>query len=494
MKRLPLPQLETFMAGRWRHASGPQYVTDYAHDGSPVATLNAATADDVNEAVLAAESARQKPDWANLKPHERAALLHRIAAGIRERGEELAQWQRLDNGKPIRETRALVASAAATFQFFAAACETLEGSITPQRGDSITMSVHEPLGVVGAITPWNSPIASEAQKLAPALAAGCAMVFKPAEITPRMAIELARIAQQAGVPDGIISVLPGKGSIVGEALVRHPLIKRIAFTGGTSVGLGIARIGAEKLMPTSLELGGKSPTIVCADANLDHAVAGVLYGIFSSSGESCIAGSRAFVHAGVYDEFKSRLLAGVRALRVGDPASENTQMGPLVSQSHRDSVERYVQLGRDEGATVLAGGTRPQGSLYEKGSYYLPTVMEGLPNSARMCQEEIFGPVLALLPWSDEADLIAQCNDNVYGLAAGIWSRDYKTVWRLGRALQTGTVWVNTYKVFSVSTPFGGVKMSGTGREKGRLGILEYTSQKSYYWGLNEAPLPWSTT
>ena len=488
------PHLKSLIAGQWRDASGPSYTTDYAHDGSAVATLNASTAADVDEAVQAAEKARMKPEWANLKPHERAAMLHRIAAGIRERGEDLAQLQRLDNGKPIRETRALVASAAGTFQFFAAACETHEDALTPARGDYVTMSVHEPLGVVGAITPWNSPIASEAQKLAPALAAGCAVVFKPAEITPRMAIELADIAQKAGVPDGIISVLPGKGSIVGEALVRHPLIKRIAFTGGTTVGMGIARIGAEKLMPTSLELGGKSPTIVCADADLDHAVAGVIYGIFSSSGESCIAGSRAFIHASVYDEFKSRLLAGVKALRVGDPISENTQMGPLVSQSHRASVEKYVQLGIDEGAKVLFGGVRPQGSIFEKGSYFTPTVMEGLPNSARMCQEEIFGPVLVMLPWSDEADLIAQCNDNVYGLASGIWTKDYKTVWRLGRALQTGTVWVNTYKVFSVSTPFGGVKMSGTGREKGRMGILEYTSQKSYYWGLSESPMPWSTT
>ena len=485
-------KLQTLLAGRWRDASGPEYATEYPHDGSTVATLHAATAADVDEAVQCAEQARRQA-WAGLKRHERAALLHRIAAGIRERGEELAQLQRLDNGKPIRETRALVASAAGTFQFFAAACETWEDSLTPARGDYFTMSLHEPLGVVGAITPWNSPIASEAQKLAPALAAGCAVVIKPAEITPRMAIELARIAQQAGVPDGIISVLPGKGSVVGDALVRHPLVKRIAFTGGTTVGLGIARLAAEKLMPSSLELGGKSPTIVCPDADLDHAVAGVLYGIFSYSGESCIAGSRAFVHQSVYAEFKARLLAGVKALRVGDPASESTQMGPLVNQGHRASVERYVQLGLDEGGRLLAGGMRPAGPAFERGSYYTPTVLEGLPNSARMCQEEIFGPVLALLPWSDEADLLAQCNDNVFGLASGIWTRDYKTAWRIGQALQTGTVWVNTYKTFSVSTPFGGVKMSGTGREKGRLGLLEYTAQKSWYWGLNESPLPWAT-
>jgi len=485
-------KIQTLIAGHWRDASGPLYSTEYPADGSTVAELHGATAADVDEAVQTAERVRQQPAWAGLKRHERAAMLHRIAAGIRVRAEELAQLQRLDNGKPINETRALVASAAGTFQFFAAACETWEDTLTPARGDYFTMSVYEPLGVVGAITPWNSPIASEAQKLAPALAAGCAIVFKPAEITPRMAIELARIAQQAGVPDGIVSVLPGKGSIVGDALVRHPLVKRIAFTGGTNVGMGIQRLAAEKLMPTSLELGGKSPTIVCADADLDHAVAGVLFGIFSSSGESCIAGSRAFVHTSVYDEFKRRLLAGVQALRVGDPTSERTQMGPLVNREHRATVERFVQLGRDEGGVVLAGGERPTGALYDKGSYYLPTVIEGLSNSARMCQQEIFGPVLALLPWSDETDLLAQCNDNVFGLASGIWTRDYKTAWRIGRALQTGTVWINTYKVFSVSTPFGGVKMSGTGREKGRLGILEYTAQKSFYWGTNESPMPWA--
>jgi acyl-CoA reductase-like NAD-dependent aldehyde dehydrogenase len=486
-------KIQTLIAGQWRDASGPEYSTEYPADGSTVARLHAANADDVNEAVQAAEVARHQPAWANLKRHERAGILHRIASGIRARGEELAQLQRLDNGKPINETRALVASAAGTFQFFAAACETWEDALTPARGDYMTMSVHEPLGVVGAITPWNSPIASEAQKMAPALAAGCAVVFKPAEITPRMAIELAKIAQQAGVPDGIVSVLPGKGSVVGDALVKHPMIKRIAFTGGTTVGMGIQRLAVEKLMPTSLELGGKSPTIVCADADLDHAVAGVLYGIFSSSGESCIAGSRAFVHASVYDEFKRRLLVGVKNLRVGDPASEATQMGPLVNMSHRASVERYVQLGIDEGGQVLFGGQRPQGTMFDQGSYYMPTVIEGLHNQTRMCQEEIFGPVLALLPWSDEADLIAQCNDNVYGLASGIWTRDYKAAWRIGKALQTGTVWINTYKLFSVSTPFGGVKLSGTGREKGRLGILEYTSQKSFYWGLNEHPMPWAT-
>ncbi len=497
--------IQTLLAGQWRDASGSVYSTEYPFDGSTVATLNAATVDDVDEAVTAAEAARLSPAWAGLMPHQRASFLYKIASGIRAKAEELAQLQRLDNGKPITECRGLVASAAGTFQYFAAVCETFEDAVTPPRGEFMSISLHEPLGVVGAITPWNSPIASEAQKLAPALAAGCAVVIKPAEITPRMAIELARIIDDAGVgmgatiggksadiPKALVSVLPGKGSVVGDALVRHPLIKRIAFTGGTTVGKGIAKLAADKLMPVSLELGGKSPTIVCADADLDHAVAGVLYGIFSSSGESCIAGSRCFVHTSIYDEFKARIVAGAKALRVGDPSSERTQMGPLISGSHRAGIERYVALGLREGGTLLCGGKRPVDAALQAGYFYEPTIFEGLSNQAQMCQEEIFGPVLALIPYTDNADLIAQCNDNEYGLASGIWTKNYQHALKLGKALQTGTVWINTYKVFSIATAFGGVKNSGMGREKGYASIMEYMTQKSFYWGLNEQPNPWS--
>jgi betaine-aldehyde dehydrogenase len=483
--------LQTYFGGQWRDASGALYSTEYPATGEVVAQLHASTAADVDEAVRFAERARRQPAWAALLPHQRAAVLHKMAALIREKSEELATLQRLDNGKPVKECRALVASAAGTFQYFAAVCETFESPLTPQRGEFLTMSLHQPLGVVGAITPWNSPIASEAQKIAPALAAGCAVVIKPAEITPRMAIELARIGEQAGLPPGILSVLPGKGSVVGDALVRHPLVKRIAFTGGTNVGLGIAELAARKLMPVSLELGGKSPTIVCPDADLDHAVAGVIYGIFSSSGESCVAGSRAFVHVSVYPEFKRRLLEQTRKLRVADPALESTHMGPLISQSHRESVQRYVALGVREGGQLLCGGQAAQGTL---GYYFEPTIFEGLPNSARTCQEEVFGPVLCLLPWEHEEDLIAQANDNDYALACGIWSQNYKTALRLGQAITAGTVWVNTYKLFSISTPFTGYKQSGLGREKGAASIMEYMMQKSFYWGTNAQPLPWSQT
>ncbi|EOZ4754485.1 aldehyde dehydrogenase [Pseudomonas aeruginosa] len=480
------------IAGEWRAGGGDLYESLYPATGEAVARLHAASLEDVEEAMAGAHRAFRESGWAQRKPHERATVLYRIAALIRERSEELAQLQRLDNGKPIRETRNLVASAAATFQFFAAACETLEESITPSRGDFVSMSVYEPMGVVVAITPWNSPIASEAQKLAPALAAGNAVVVKPAEFTPLAALALARICDEAGLLRGLVSVLPGKGALIGDALTRHPLARRVSFTGGTRTGKHIARIAADKMMPVSLELGGKSPTMVLADADLDHAVAGVLYGIFSSSGESCIAGSRLFVASERYDEFMERLATGAAALRVGDPADERTQMGPLISARHRESVERYVEMGVAEGGRLRTGGVRPHGAAFDRGYFYTPTIIEGLTNGARLCREEVFGPVLVAMPFASEEALIEEANDSCYALAAGIWTRDFQRAWRLGRAVQAGTVWINTYKQFSISTPFGGWRDSGLGREKGRLGILQYMEQKSLYWGLNEQPLAWA--
>ena len=495
--QLPLRALHINVAGEWRMGRGEAYASLYPADGSVNAELNAASAADASEAVERAHHAFTHGDWARRKPHQRATVLLRVAEGIRARREELAQWQRRDNGKPINETRALVDSAAGTFQFFAAACETLEEQITPMRGEQLTMSVHEPLGVVAAITPWNSPIASEAQKLAPALAAGNAVVLKPAEITPLLALELARICAAAGVPKGMVSVLPGKGSVVGDALVKHPLVRRVAFTGGTATGRQIAHAAADKMMGVSLELGGKSPTMVFEDCDMEQALAGVLYGIFSSSGESCIAGSRLFVQRRLYAPFIERLTAMAQALRVGDPVSERTQMGPLVSQAHRKHVASFVQRGLADGARLLCGGapasgTGLNGEDLNAGCYYLPTILEGLRNDQAICQEEVFGPVLVALPFDDEADLLAQANDSVYALAAGIWTRDYQRAWRVGRAVQAGTVWINTYKQFSIATPFGGWRESGLGREKGRLGLLPYMEQKSLYWGLDPAPLPWA--
>ncbi len=481
-----------FLAGQWRQGRGAVARSIFPADGSVNAEFSTASLEDVEEAIQAAHQAWQDPSWRNSLPVERARVLYKVADLIEQNAAELAALQTRDNGKPLAETRGLVMSAAATARYTAACLETMDTELTNARSrEWLTMSVHEPLGVVAAITPWNSPIASEVQKLAPALAAGNAVILKPAEATSLIALELARLFEQAGLPRGLLSVLPGKGSVVGNAIVQHPLVKKISFTGGTSTGRQLAHIAAERLIGTSLELGGKSPTVVLEDADLDLAVNGVIYGIFSSSGQACIAGARLFVHANVYEAFMQRLVAKTQALRVGHPEHAATQVGPLIGEKHLNSVDAYVRRAEQEGGQIVAGGRRLTEGELAQGSYYAPTIIAGLSNQASVCQEEIFGPVLVVLPFEDEQDLLQQANDSVYGLAAGIWTENYRKAWQLARALDVGTVWINTYKKFSISTPFGGFKESGVGREKGRLSIVSYMQQKSIYMGLSTQPDPW---
>nr|WP_067288197.1 aldehyde dehydrogenase [Marinobacterium profundum] len=481
-----------FIAGQWKQGRGPVRATYFPADGSLNAEIATASIEDVEEAVQAAELAWREPDWRNRMPHERAAVLYRVADLITQRVDELAAMQTRDNGKPLAESRGLVMSAAGTARYFAAACETLDEQFPAQRSrEFMTLSVHEPLGIIAAITPWNSPIASEMQKIAPALAAGNAVIVKPADATPLAALALAELFEEAGLPKGLLSVLPGRGSVVGEALAAHPLVRKISFTGGTGTGRHLAHVAAEKLIPTSLELGGKSPTIVFDDADIELAAKGVVYGIFSSSGQACIAGSRLFVHAKVYDCFMDRLLTLTAKLRVGHPEQSGTHMGPLISEAHLASVAGFVDKARAEGGEVLCGGARLTEGDLAQGSYYPPTIISGLDNDASVCQDEIFGPVLVVLKFDDEADLLARANNSVFGLAAGIWSEDFRRAWRIGRQLEAGTIWINTYKKFSISAPFGGFKESGLGREKGRLGVLEYMQQKSLYVGLSDTANPW---
>lgn len=481
-----------FVAGEWREGRGDPLVSRFPADGSINAELNAASLDDVEDAVQAADAAWRAPSWRDRQPHERAEVLYRVSDLIKARLDELAALQTRDNGKPLAETRGLVASAAATARYFAAACETLEGELPTQRNaELMTLSQYEPLGVIAAITPWNSPIASEMQKVAPALAGGNAVVLKPAEATPLMALKLAELFEEAGLPRGLLSVLPGRGSVIGEAIVRHPKVRRISFTGGTNTGRHLAHIAADKLIGTSLELGGKSPTIICEDADLEQAIKGVAYGIFSSAGQACIAGSRLFIPRHLYDEAMDRLETITRNLRVGHPETPGIHLGPLISESHRDSVAAYVERARQEGGNIRAGGEIPSAEELAGGSFYLPTLIDGLPHDSAVCQEEIFGPVLVAMPYDDEDELIGLANDNTYGLAAGIWSRDYQRALRLASRLEAGTVWINTYKKFSISTPFGGYKDSGLGREKGRQGIHAYMQQKSLYLGLDATPMNW---
>lgn len=483
---------EIYIAGEWRLGRGDKIQSLFPADQSVNAEISTASLDDVNEAIEKADLAWRQTEWRNSMPHERARILYKVADIIEARVDELSQLQTRDNGKPLAETRALVMSAAATARYVAAACETLNDELTTQRApDFMTMSVHEPVGIVAAITPWNSPIASEVQKLAPAIAGGNAVILKPAEVTSLIALELAKIFEEAGLPKGLLSVLVGRGSVIGDAIVKHPLVRKISFTGGTSTGRHLAHIAADKLITTSLELGGKSPTIVMQDADIELAAKGVAYGIFSSAGQACIAGSRLFVHHSIYDQFLTRLVEITKGLRVGHPETADVHLGSLINPKHLASVEAYVQLAKKEGGQVLVGGQALTDGELAKGSFYLPTIITGLDNSAKTCQEEIFGPVLVVMKYEDEADLIAQANDSCFGLAAGIWTENYRKAWQLARALEVGTVWINTYKKFSISAPFGGFKESGIGREKGRLGILAYMQQKSIYMGLSEQPNPW---
>ncbi|MGW7289806.1 aldehyde dehydrogenase family protein [Streptomyces sp. NPDC054847] len=493
---MPTVPTDILIAGQWRRGAGEPLDTVDPATGRVLATVSSPSAEEVREAAEAAARAAAEPAWRDLLPHERARLLHRIGDLIEQNTDELSALQTSDTGKTLAETRTLALSAAGTFRYLAAALETAEDTLTPSRGPYVTMSVHEPIGVVGAINPWNSPVASDAQKLAPALAAGNAVLLKPAAWTPLVSLALGRLITRAleefRLPTALLSVLPGSGRVVGDAIARHPLVARIGFTGGTATGRSIAAVAADKLIPASLELGGKSPTIVRADADVEQALAGVLFGIFSSSGQSCIAGSRLFVAREIYDSFVGELVERVRALRVGPGTDPATQVGPLVHHRHRDAVAAYVDLARSEGARVLCGGSAPEGERYRDGAYYLPTVLDGLPNTSRTCQEEIFGPVLVALPYDDEDDLVRQANDSVYGLACGIWTRDARAAWRLARRIEAGTVWINTYKQFSASTPFSGWKDSGLGTEKGRDAIRAYQRQKSLYWGTSAAPLPWA--
>ncbi|MBD0322458.1 MAG: aldehyde dehydrogenase family protein [Aldersonia sp.] len=487
----PVPD-EILIAGVWKQGSGAETTVIDPATGKALQMVSAATVDDVDTAVTQGAAAAADPAWRDLLPHQRARYLHRIADAIEREAERLASLQSHNTGKTLSETRGLVASAAGTFRYFAAVLETADADLTAPRGDYQTLSLYEPIGVVGAIAPGDSPVARAAQKIAPALAAGNAVVLKPAEWTPLVSLALARLIDETGLPSGLLSVLTGRGSVIGDAIVRHPGVGKVTFTGGTTTGRTLAHLAAEKLMPISLELGGKSPTIVLDDADLDLAVNGVMYGIFSSTGQSCIAGSRLFVHDSVYDEFLDRLIAKTKQLRVGPGQQPGVQVGPLVHHKHRDAVARYVDLAVAEGGRVRCGGTIPDDPALADGAYYLPTVIDGLLNDAQVCQEEIFGPVLVALRFTDERDLIEQANDSVYGLAAGIWSNDYRRALRLARRLQAGTVWINTYKQFSISTPFGGVKESGLGVEKGRAGIAAYSRQKSVYLGMGTEPNPWA--
>lgn len=466
----------------WEAGDGADFIPKNPANGADIAILQAASLAQVDHAVASAREVFNAGEWAGRAPHEKANCLHKAAALMRARMEKLAALQTLENGKTLKESKAQVASAAGIVQYFAAVVETAADELPPRRGDYISISLYEPCGVVAAITPWNSPLTMAAQKIAPALAAGNVVILKPSEVTTLVSLELVRCFIDAGLPAGQVQLLAGFGD-VGAALTGHAQVDMISFTGGTNAGRMIAKSAAERFVPVVLELGGKSPNIVFADADLGAAAKGVASAIFGSGGQSCVAGSRCLIEAPVYEKFMAMLMAEAEKFVVGDPQDSNSVIGPMASFAQRQRVEDYVAIARREGARIRIGGTRPEGAAFDSGAYYLPTIIDGLDHASTVAQEEIFGSVLCAFSFDGPAEAIRLADDTVYGLACGIWSADHGKAWSVGRAVGAGTVWINDYKQLSIAAPFGGYKDSGVGREKGIQGMRAYQQMKSLYLG-----------
>jgi acyl-CoA reductase-like NAD-dependent aldehyde dehydrogenase len=479
--------------GKWVDAqSGTTFLTPNPSTGAPLAEVSEGAAPDIDKAVRAARKAYEGA-WHKVSPRDRGRLLSKLAQLIERDARRLAELETTDNGKPIRESLYIdLPQVIETFEYFAGWATKIEGETIPLPGAMFNYTLREPVGVCGQIIPWNFPLLMCAWKLGPALATGNTCVLKPAEQTPVTAMELAKLIQEAGFPDGVVNIVPGYGETAGAALASHPGVDKLAFTGSTEVGKLIAHAAADNLTKISLELGGKAPNIIFADADLDQAVDGAMMGIFFNQGQVCCAGSRLFVSESVRDRFLDRFHERARALKVGDPLLPETQMGPQVSEDQLRRIQSYVAIGKKEGATVLTGGApaRLSGAL-ERGYFFQPTILTGVQNRMRVAQEEIFGPVTAVIAFKNEDDLIRQANDTMYGLSAGIWTRDLGRAHRFAKAVHAGTVWINTYNMIHPAIPFGGYKQSGYGRELGKHALELYTQVKSVWVDLSDKPIGW---
>ena len=447
-----------------------------------VAEVHEAGPDQVDAAVRSAREAL--PAWRDLDPHARSVLLWRLADLLEERAAALAEVETLDNGKPSFESAKVdLPSVVQNFRYYAGWADKLGGETIPVSGPFLNYTLRQPVGLVGAIIPWNFPLSMAAWKVAPALACGNAVLLKPAEQTPLTALLLGELALEAGIPAGVLNVIPGRGPVTGQALVEHPGVDKISFTGSVETGKLIMREAAATVKNVTLELGGKSPNVVFADADLDAAARGATTGIFYGKGEVCAAGSRLYVERSVKDAFMEKLLERTAKMVPGDPTHPKTRLGALVSKEQRDKVLSYIEAGRGEGATLRAGGEAA--SVDGRGYFVQATVFDDVDIGMKIAREEIFGPVVAVLEFDGVEDAIRQANQTIYGLAAGVWTRDVGKAHRVAREVQAGTVWVNTYNRYDSASPFGGVKQSGFGRDLGRYALEQYTETKSVWVALD---------
>jgi aldehyde dehydrogenase (NAD+) len=490
---MSLPKYEVLVGGKWQpSASGDYFETDNPFTGATWALIPRCGEADANQAVAAAKAAFDGGAWPAMTATQRGALLRRLGDLLAEHAEPLAQTEVRDNGKLITEMLGQTRYLPQWYYYFGGLADKVEGGVLPiDKAGVFNFTRWEPLGVVVAIVPWNSPLLLLAWKLAPALAAGNTVVIKPSEFTSASTLEFGRLVEKAGFPPGVVNIVTGYGNEIGEPLVSHPDVAKVAFTGGELSGQRVYESAARGLKRVTLELGGKSPNIVFDDAVLDDAVKGAISGIFAASGQTCIAGSRLLVQKSIHNEFVDKLVAFASTARMGDPSEADTQVGPVTTPPQYRKILDYLDVGKNEGAQVALGGAAADSNVFGKGRFVQPTIFTNVNNQMRIAREEIFGPVLSVIPFTDEEEAVAIANDTVYGLAAGVWTQNMRRAILMSERLRAGTVWVNTYRAVSFMSPFGGYKRSGVGRENGQDAIYEYLQQKSVWISTaNEVPNP----